>query len=160
VQPNSSLTFRRNVLCPPSGVESKTRLFCCCLAYLPLSSFLRNVFERYRTRLLHIPEDDTLQSHRCENLKWDRFAVLCYESLPIRSHDCLSFSFDSGQARDRQTARSMTGRILYVSCLVRSVWAAGFNSLLFLFAPDMTGGVSNTFVLCGLCGPAYEINRT
>jgi hypothetical protein len=47
--------------------------------------FLRNVGSTQQTTRRHIPEDDTLHNHRCENLKFYKKFVNIWWSLPLES---------------------------------------------------------------------------
>jgi hypothetical protein len=90
--------------CPTSGVESKLVAW----HFVFLSSFLRNVFEPYRTRSFHIPEGDTFRSHRCEHLKCDIFAVLLRKFSHKESwlFEFISFVFHFWQWSDKGQADS------------------------------------------------------
>jgi hypothetical protein len=55
--------------------------------------FLRNVVETQRTTRRHIPEDDTLHNHRCENLKSYINEVFSHV-LSLSEYICLSLRMD------------------------------------------------------------------
>jgi hypothetical protein len=60
--------LERNVLPPHSRFLVASS---CCLAQA--EAFLRNVGELHRTTRCHMPEDHTLHSDRCENLRSSRY---------------------------------------------------------------------------------------